>query len=121
MDKIYYFVHQMPEGLILCSSDYNIGDTIYLRNSIADIEVFTGTPLTWGIWGKRIALVSSLVTWLKHGDFLQESEFRIRKICRDDSTPPYDSYCSHCGRSSGCDNNEGDEALVQCSNCKVFH
>jgi hypothetical protein len=29
-----------------------------------------------------------------------------QKICHDNSTPPYDSYCSYCSRSNGCDSED---------------
>ncbi len=70
---------------------------------------------------KVIALISPKARWVKVGHEFEENEVRIQKICHDDSTPPYDSYCSYCQRSMECGNNEGDEALILCSNCKTFH
>ncbi len=72
------------------------------------------------IW-KVVGRISPEAVWVKSGDTFSEEEIRIRKICHDDSCPPYDSYCSHCGSSRTCENDEGDEVLILNPSCKHFH
>lgn len=70
---------------------------------------------------KIIGPISSKAIWIKEGDEFDEDEVFIQKICYDDSSSPYDSYCSFCHRSASCDNDEGFKVLVKNETCKHFH
>jgi len=38
--------------------------------------------------------------------FEEGTQFKLQKICHDDSTPPYDSYCSYCSASRSCNSKD---------------
>lgn len=46
-------------------------------------------------------------------------DFKLQKVCHDESTPPYDSYCSFCSRSSGCSSKHYRASLINEMNTNI--
>ena len=46
---------------------------------------------------------STELNWIDGQRVEEGVHFKLEQDCKDDSYPPYDSYCTHCRRSSGCD------------------
>ena len=46
---------------------------------------------------------SAELNWIDGQRVEEGKDFQLYQDCKDDSCPPYDSFCFHCSRSQGCD------------------